>query len=33
VQERFAGTAEYDAVFEFIKTAGRNGVCQTYKRP
>ena len=33
VQERFSGTAEYDAVFEFIKTAGRNGVCQTYKRP
>ena len=33
VQERFAGTAEYDVVFEFIKTAGRNGVCQTYKRP
>ena len=33
VQEHFAGTAEYDAVFEFIKTAGRNGVCQTYKRP
>ena len=33
LQERFAGTAEYDAVFEFIKTAGRNGVCQTYKRP
>lgn len=33
VQERFAGTAEYDAVFEFIKTAGRNGICQTYKRP
>ena len=33
VQERFAGTAEYDAVFEFINTAGRNGVCQTYKRP
>ena len=33
VQERFAGAAEYDAVFEFIKTAGRNGVCQTYKRP
>ena len=33
VQERFAGTAEYDAVIEFIKTAGRNGVCQTYKRP
>lgn len=33
VQARFAGTAEYDAVFEFIKTAGRNGVCQTYKRP
>ena len=32
VQERFSGTAEYDAVFEFIKTAGRNGVCQTYKR-
>ena len=27
VQERFAGTAEYDVVFEFIKTAGRNGVC------
>ena len=33
VQERFAGTTEYDAVFEFINTAGRNGVCQTYKRP
>ena len=33
VQERFSGTTEYDAVFEFIKTAGRNGVCQTYKRP
>ena len=33
VQERFSGTAEYAAVFEFIKTAGRNGVCQTYKRP
>ena len=33
VQQRFSGTAEYDAVFEFIKTAGRNGVCQTYKRP
>jgi len=33
VKERFSGTAEYDAVFEFIKTAGRNGVCQTYKRP
>ena len=33
VQERFSGTAEYDALFEFIKTAGRNGVCQTYKRP
>jgi UDP-N-acetylglucosamine acyltransferase len=33
VQERFAGTAEYDAVFDFINTAGRNGVCQTYKRP
>ena len=33
VQERFSGTAEYDAVFEFINTAGRNGVCQTYKRP
>ena len=33
VQERFSGTAEYDAMFEFIKTAGRNGVCQTYKRP
>lgn len=33
VQERFSGTAEYDAVFEFIKTTGRNGVCQTYKRP
>ena len=33
VQDRFSGTAEYDAVFEFINTAGRNGVCQTYKRP
>ena len=33
VQERFVGAAEYDAVFEFINTAGRNGVCQTYKRP
>ena len=29
----FSGTAEYDAVFEFISTAGRNGVCQSYKRP
>ena len=33
VKERFSGTAEYDAMFEFINTAGRNGVCQTYKRP
>ena len=32
-QERFSGTAEYDDVFEFISTAGRNGVCQSYKRP
>ncbi|MDC0476177.1 acyl-ACP--UDP-N-acetylglucosamine O-acyltransferase [Alphaproteobacteria bacterium] len=33
VKDRFSGTAEYDAVFDFINTAGRNGVCQTYKRP
>ena len=29
----FSGKAEYDDVFEFISTAGRNGVCQSYKRP
>ena len=33
VKERYSGTVEYDAMFEFINTAGRNGVCQTYKRP
>jgi len=32
-QDQFSGTPEYDAVFEFIHTAGRNGVCQSYKRP
>ena len=31
-EERFSGTAEYDSVFEFIRMAGRNGVCQSHKR-
>jgi UDP-N-acetylglucosamine acyltransferase len=31
-QTQYAGTPEYDAVFEFINSAGRNGVCQSYKR-
>ena len=32
-EEQFSGTAEYEAVFEFISTAGRNGLCHSYKRP
>ena len=32
-EERYSGISEYDAVFEFISMAGRNGVCQSYKRP
>lgn len=31
-EEQFSGVAEYDAVFEFINAAGRNGLCQSYKR-
>jgi UDP-N-acetylglucosamine acyltransferase len=31
-ETQYMGTVEYEAVFEFINTAGRNGVCQSYKR-
>ena len=31
-EKRFVGTPEHDAVFEFINSAGRNGVCQSFKR-
>ncbi len=31
-EAEYVGTVEHDAVFEFINTAGRNGVCQSYKR-
>ena len=31
-EKKFAGTAEYDEIFDFINTTGRNGICQSYKR-
>lgn len=32
VRGKFGGLAECDAVFDFIDNAGRNGVCQSFKR-
>ena len=32
VREKFSGTAECDQLFAFIDNAGRNGVCQSFKR-
>ena len=32
VREKFTGNAEFDMLFDFIDTAGRNGICQSYKR-
>lgn len=31
-REKFAGKTEFDMLFEFIDNAGRNGICQSYKR-
>ena len=32
VREKFTGKAEFDMLFDFIDNAGRNGICQSYKR-
>ena len=32
VRRKFRGKAEFDMVFDFIDNAGRNGICQSYKR-
>ena len=32
VRVKFGGRAEFDMLFDFIDTAGRNGICQSYKR-
>jgi UDP-N-acetylglucosamine acyltransferase len=30
--DKFTGKAEFDMLFDFIDNAGRNGICQSYKR-
>ena len=32
VREKFTGKDEFDMLFDFIDNAGRNGICQSYKR-
>jgi UDP-N-acetylglucosamine acyltransferase len=32
VREKFSGQVEFDLLFSFIDSAGRNGICQSYKR-
>ena len=32
VKTHFAGQPEFDLLFDFIDNAGRNGVCQSFKR-
>ena len=32
VRGKFTGKAEFDMLFDFIDNAGRNGICQSYKR-
>jgi len=32
VRQQFSGGEDCDAVFDFIETAGRNGICQAFKR-
>ena len=32
VREKFTGEAVFDMLFNFIDNAGRNGICQSYKR-
>ena len=32
VREQFIGQPEFDMMFDFIDNAGRNGICQSYKR-
>jgi UDP-N-acetylglucosamine acyltransferase len=32
VKAHFAGQPEFDLLFDFIDSAGRNGVCQSFKR-
>ena len=32
VREKFTGKSEFDMLFSFIDNAGRNGICQSYKR-
>ncbi len=31
-RSKFTGQAEFDLLFDFIDNAGRNGICQSYKR-
>ena len=31
-REKFIGRTEFDMLFDFIDNAGRNGICQSYKR-
>ena len=31
-REKFTGQPEFDLLFDFIDNAGRNGICQSYKR-
>jgi UDP-N-acetylglucosamine acyltransferase len=32
VRRKFTGQPEFDLLFDFIDNAGRNGICQSYKR-
>ena len=32
VRRKFTGSDEFDMLFDFIDNAGRNGICQSYKR-
>ena len=32
VRQKFTGQVEFDLLFDFIDNAGRNGICQSYKR-